>query len=542
MWHRSIIDTVKQGEQRGMCLYGAGFWGDLGYQIVSKLGAHPLCYCDDDQNKQGTSYNGLPVCSLESAVKQYPNAVYLVCIDSMRKNGDMNRNDLSLMLKKLQEYGVYDSNCELRLALYLFLLDIPNLESIVPDVNTEELIGIEDIKNLLILNHMSNSGSYYFEQLLDGHPEILCLPYSSHVFRIVYEKRLQYLEGDELLVEMGAQMLGYFRSKYSGLECVIDTKFHGFCVDKQGGFIEKVWIEPEDFMCQLKTLLRETGVKLHSFGHMMKVLVAAYNNCLGKKRQRNVSYWLFYHMHQADYDVKETYKDFNKEEFERIENLIIIREPVQQCYSYIRRMVIKGRDVPVLTKDEDFIHTLQCELGLTLEKQTGIDNVKVIRFEDLKYDSENTLRALCKWMGIAYSQVMGKTTLNGIDIYFPIYSSEGIKYITGNDTSTVSQTDFSEVLTLWDEARLNILCSKFKRALGYTCSVPDFDMFSTQFREELLKADFKFCDIVQKVLDEDGLAEDRYDVNEYVKELYRSYMDNYKSDTVYYDYIKPERE
>lgn len=416
MWHRSILDTVRQGEQRGLCLYGAGFFGKIAYQIVERLGGHPLCFCDDDADKQGTTYQGLSVYSVEEAVKKYPDAVYLVCIDSMRKKGAINRDDLSAMLDKLKKYGVYDSNSELRLSLYLFLLDQPDVNEIVPCDDTQHIFMPEDLNQLLILNHMSNSGSFYLEQLLDGHPQILCLPYGTQVLRTVYAKRLQYLEGDELLLELEAQMLGYLHSQYETLDCVRRVKFHDYCMNREGNFNYDVLIEPQMFMKQLKTQFSEKRVKLESFGHMMKVLTAAYNNCLGKKKEQGQSYWLFYHMHQADYDVKNTYVDFQKNEFDRIENLIIIREPVQQCYSYIRRMVIQGRDTPVLTKDEDFIHTLKCELGMTLRRQRGIENVKVIRFEDLKYRSKNTLAALCEWMDIAYADSMSQTTLNGFDL------------------------------------------------------------------------------------------------------------------------------
>lgn len=539
MWHRSILDTVRQGEQRGLCLYGAGFFGKIAYQIVERLGGHPLCFCDDDADKQGTTYQGLSVYSVEETVKKYPDAVYLVCIDSMRKKGAINRDDLSAMLDKLKKYGVYDSNSELRLSLYLFLLDQPDVNEIVPCDDTQHIFMPEDLNQLLILNHMSNSGSFYLEQLLDGHPQILCLPYGTQVLRTVYAKRLQYLEGDELLLELEAQMLGYLHSQYETLDCVRRVKFHDYCMNRDGNFNYDVLIEPQMFMKQLKTLFSEKRVKLESFGHMMKVLTAAYNNCLGKKKEQGQSYWLFYHMHQADYDVKNTYVDFQKNEFDRIENLIIIREPVQQCYSYIRRMVIQGRDTPVLTKDEDFIHTLKCELGMTLRRQRGIENVKVIRFEDLKYRSKNTLAALCEWMDIAYADSMSQTTLNGYEIYFPIHTSEGIRYITGNDTSAVGKTDFSEVLTQWDEVRLNILCSKFKRAFGYPCEVPEFDSFSKEFQDELLQENFKFCNIVQQVSDEDGLPEDRYDVNDYVKGIYRDFMNGYEDGTTYYDYIRP---
>ena len=53
MWHRSILETVRQERDRGLCLYGAGFWGKIGFDIFKKLGVTPLCFCDDDTEKQG---------------------------------------------------------------------------------------------------------------------------------------------------------------------------------------------------------------------------------------------------------------------------------------------------------------------------------------------------------------------------------------------------------------------------------------------------------------------------------------------------------
>lgn len=37
VWHRSLLDTVKQARQRGLCLYGAGFWGEITYKVFSRI-------------------------------------------------------------------------------------------------------------------------------------------------------------------------------------------------------------------------------------------------------------------------------------------------------------------------------------------------------------------------------------------------------------------------------------------------------------------------------------------------------------------------
>ena len=79
MWHRSILETVRQERDRGLCLYGAGFWGKIGFDIFKKLGVTPLCFCDDDTEKQGENYCEIPVYSLKKAVELYPNVILSFC-------------------------------------------------------------------------------------------------------------------------------------------------------------------------------------------------------------------------------------------------------------------------------------------------------------------------------------------------------------------------------------------------------------------------------------------------------------------------------
>lgn len=223
-----------------------------------------------------------------------------------------------------------------------------------------------------------------------------------------------------------------------------------------------------------------------------------------------------------------------------METLFIIREPVQHCFSWVKRMVIKMKWNELLKRDGVFGAVVKSEMGMMLERKEGYDNVKVIRFEDFKLQPKKAMKSLCKWLQIPYLDILQHTTLNGIEIYFPTYTESGVKYITGNDTTAVERKDFSEVLTLWDEARLNMIYAKFKQAYGYEQKTPDFMEYSPDFWEEMLKEEFKFCRIVQDVLEGSGKEEDVYDVNEYIKNIYLDYMKNYDSNTKYYDYIKTE--
>ena len=545
MWHRSLLDTIEQARERGMCLYGAGFWGEVTYKILSRMGYIPLCFCDDSEEKWNRQYQGLQVYSLEDAANKYPDAIFIVCKEGRKISGH-NPLEFKDMISRLKEYGVYDSHSELRVSMYRFLLEIGkgDLPASFHE-EKEEAILEGDVKNLLLFNHMSRSGSWYLEQLLDGHPDILTLPYSTNIFTVVYEKRLQYLEDEELLIEMSAQMVDYFHSLY-------EKKFMGKgrglygdqVINEHGDFIYDVLIYPDEFMEYLRLQFSGRKICLDSLGHMMRIYAAAYGNCLGKKKKDSgqEGFWFLYHMHEINWDVAKAYEYFNKDEFRRIENLFIIREPIQQLYSFLRYTLNKRNANLWIKGNESFSHVMKSEMGLMLEKRQGIDNVMAVRLEDLKLYPYGTMAGVCGWLNIKYHDSLSKTTLNGIQVYYPAATENGFRYITGNDTMTVERKDFSEYLTLWDEARLNIVYAKFKRAFGYQNDVPDFTEFDEEMLECLLKKDFKFADKCQKLAVKNGDVDASFNINKFVKNLYMEYMREYRDETVYYGYIKPVRD
>lgn len=537
-WHRSLLHVVERAKKQGIVFYGSGFWGKVAFEIFQLFGVKPVCFCDDDREKWETEYCGVSVNSLEKTVEKYKDAIYIMCADASR--GLKYCKNRTNMTEKLKEKGVYSADTELRLSFYIFLLDIgpdiirlDNEEKRLP----QDSFLAEELKQIVLFNHMSNSGSYYLEQLLDGHSHMLFLPYVESLER-VYVKRLQYLQDEELLVEMMAQMLGYFHSKYENMECIGQHRFQNFCTDEHGNFIPDILLDPAEFMIQLKAQFGKQ-VKLASYAHMLKIYFAAYNNCLGRKKKPGTEYWMFYHMHVPDFDVSSMYTYLHKEEFSRIENLVIIREPVQHCYSWIRRVVLQQKNIGAVSNQEFFTSVIHSEMGKMLQKQEGCENLKVIRFEDCKYHTEAAMKSLCRWLAVPYEPCMLDTTINGIKIYFPANTPEGVKYITGNDTSVVKLMDFSQILTLWDQARLEMIFGKFKRAYGYGTSVPEFTKWSEEEREHMLKDDFKFASMVENLLLEKGNEEDYYDVNEFLKSIFLQYMNEYQTGTEYYGYLRP---
>ena len=60
----------------------------------------------------------------------------------------------------------------------------------------------------------------------------------------------------------------------------------------------------------------------------------------------------------------------------------------------------------MLKKGELFSSVLKSEMGIMLKKHKECDNVKVIRFEDLKYKPEKTMKSLCHWLDIPYRSIL----------------------------------------------------------------------------------------------------------------------------------------
>ncbi len=546
MWNRSLLFCADEAKKRGICFYGAGYWGNVAYKLFSLFDIKPLCYCDDEASKIGKMYNGVPVLSVQEAAEQFPKAVYIVCIDITKTTGSFNRDFQKNMLENLKSNGVYDSNSELRLPFYVFLLDINGYKEMTrcrekaDTINMKEAFLWDNLRNLAVVSNMSNSGVWFFTQLLDMHSHILSLPFSE-TFENIYINRLQYLEGDELILEMAAQMLGYFKSAFEELSCVGQNKFQNLCIDEKGVNIKCAYIDPADFLTNLYAQFQGGTIKLHSYGQMLKIYFAVYNNCLNRHYESSRNYWMVYDLHTPDHDMAKEAEYLFQDEFDRIEHLMIIREPVQHCYSWVKRMVISEKNNAAIVKGY-LAKVIRSELGINIEKQEGM-NLHVIKFEDVKFQGRLFLQELCEFLQIPFEESLMKTTLNGIEVYFPANTKEGVRYITGFDTASALQKDFSEILSPWDEARLNIIYSLFKEAMGYQMGYPSLSEFKLETLEDILKEDFKFASVIQQLVDTGLKVEEQYDVNTFIKELFLNYIkDHHGKKAIFYDYIALEAE
>lgn len=548
--YRSLYSIVDQVKSRGLVIYGAGFWGKLSWQIFTLFDVAPICFCDDDPDKQGTWLTQnrvkVQVLSLDEAAEKYPDAVYIAASSNDRTGERVPPREV--MNTRLRERELISECSGFHPIRYLFLLD-GGLEALKhPEPSKAKAFQIESFKSMVVLNGMSNSGSAYFETLMDGHPNIVNILFLGALFPLqeYYQKRLQYLEGEELVLELASQMSPYFIYHFSG-EMYFSPVIEKFVVNQDAQPEKRVYIEPARFVTALHDVLSCRGKV--SFADLLKAVYAAYANSTGKVYDPGQTYWIFFDRHKTNYDLCEMDELLTPDDFDRLEYWFVIREPIQHWFSLSTslREIIPRRERRACGRT--CVGLLSCDLGLMLEKTAANKGkiVKVIRFEDAKKKMRETMQAVSKWMDIPFDEVMLDTTINGIVVYFPSRrrsAGDTKKTISSSDTTAVDRKDFSEYMTSYDIFRLNLAFQNFKRAYGYDCDVPAYRDFSLEFLRELYRYPFLFDTLLNRAGTEreaidNQPVEECPSCHEYIVDLFLNYMQKDEHE-LFTDMIRPQ--
>jgi hypothetical protein len=560
-YYRSIMDICKKAEEKGIVFYGAGFYGDAAFRIFQKFHVYPCCFCDNAEDKIGKVYkNGsffqqdaqellgrkdeIPVLSLEEAALRYPEAIYISTVDSKVKPELQYQSLRKILNKNLAEKGLLSVESGFHPMRYLYLLDWDEQEekSVIQQDKTK-LFRSDNIHKLAILNHMSNSGSVYFNTLIDGHPEMINILLLGHYVPLqeIYDNRLKYLSGKELVLEIASQMYVYFQTQFE--ESTFDAGYRiakEYVYNQYGEPEEAIYINPTRFVTYLSLEVENQGYI--SFGQLLKAIHVAYYNTLGVPYDKEKEYWLFFHSHVQNCDV--TYLDHYhlENEFQKVEYFVIIRESIRHVYSFLKRFCIDGDEQwrSYMGRTDAYISRLKGDLGVALEKTPANrhKSVHAIRFEDVKSRFQEFINTFCRFLGISYDDSLTRTTVNGIQVYFPVATGKK-ETLTNNDQRSIRPIDYSLLLSTFDIFRLKFVFQKYMKHYGYDCDVPDFKEFSEEFIEELFCQPFRF----EKYLEESARLWKKYgnitgesfiSPHEAIKELFVTYIKEYQ-EAEYFD-------
>jgi hypothetical protein len=550
--YNSIFEIVEECKTAGMVIYGAGFWGIQTLRIFNKFGISPVLIADDDIKKQDKyfSMNGvtdvadkyeIKIKSLDDAVALYPNAVYISAVTQD------NNNFLGIMNNNLKNRGLFSKYSSFLPMKYMVIL-FGGLEALkCSNTQKEDNFKSDYLENVFILNHMSNSGSVYFNTLVDNHPNILNIThaYNTGIFPREYNLRLQYLEDEALVIETAAQFFRYF--KWDFPKSVLDS-FAQRCycrvadryfVDKNGNPEQAIYIDGAEFISWLSAELYGKG-KVSS-GYLLKAVFSAYNNTIGKKYVNGENYWIFYENHTCNFDT-DVLDQLIGNDFQKTEYWFIIRETVQHISSLIKYRVNTRNRFPYIPLGHIstplFLRDIfSCDLGIMLQKNEKNKDrtIRVIRFEDVKR-GEVYMRVICDALGIPYNDCLLESTFNGVPIYFPTVDNTGrAVVITGNDTTPLERKDYSEMLSSFDIFRINLVTQDFKRKYGYVVDVPHYSQFSMDTLKELFIIPFTFTEALQELYEyyyPESLnsGSEKPDYHGCIAELFLSYMEGGKKE------------
>ena len=420
-FYPSIMNLADSAKIKGLVLYGAGFWGEVAVKIFQMFDLTPICFCDDikkGQIKRIMTNRGMveiPIVSLKHAARNHPEAIYIATVSNI--GGE--KSERYKLNSRLKAYGLLSGYSGFHPNRYTFLLDTGLNFSARDEKNA---FSSEDISGIIVANHMGNSGSIFFNTLVDGHPNILNIVFLGGQTRleILYEKRLQYLSGRELAIEISSQMQPYFTSSL-GYNCFAKSEKIGevYFLNSEGKPDREIYIDPKIFIeylyCEIEDCCNIT------YGKLLKSVYVAYANTIGRRKCAGTKYYLYYDMHNMNCPISKLCRFFSRSEFDNIFYLYIIRNPIQQIYSFLKRCIIEAEpDVRRYMLRYEFASRFLSGIGRMLINTEGHTvNVRGIRFEDIKRNPVDMMHKFCLWLDVPYNSALEETTVNGHRSYFP---------------------------------------------------------------------------------------------------------------------------
>ena len=487
-WYESIYDVAESAQKKGVVLCGDGKWAKYAVEILALFDVSPRCICRGAENDNiNENIDSVPHMTFDEALTEFPSCLYISCADTHGCRDLWNR--------KLRDNGVLSKESGLLFWRYAFLLDTGI------SIEEDESISVERIRSnacnkLLLFNHMIHSGSGYFQQLIDGNENILSIPWMTSTWLKIYDNRLCKLTGKKLWIEICAQMAKYYDTSVDrNGDFPEDTTLHtaNLYYGKQGKFDWDFMISPGQFYAYLSKELSDN--RRYSFGELLKAIFSSYANSIGRRLGKD--FWIAYDLH----DPQTTWFDLNKyglgEDFEKICNIFIIRNPIQHFNSLMRAYVTGATDDNIrfmLNLDHVKKH-LRVDSGYYFQNY-NINNTYIIRFEDLKFNRKKVMEAFSLKLNIPISRTLDETTINGKKVYNRKKIGDVYKYVDGNDSFSVDKTTFVNILSKNDVDRLNYLFRNVIRAY-YCHEGEEVRIFS---RQEMLKP-YNFLDsIVDEII------------------------------------------
>ena len=390
----------------------------------------------------------------------------------------------------------------------------------------------------ILLQPFGRTGSLFLHSLIDNHPQIATLPnvifmdffYSKNwrILRPDYKQKNwqqilieKFCDTHKILFENTADCQIPFMNHPGGEDYLINTlglipqensnnNFGYFGVDKQ------------KFIDYLQQYLFDK--KYISQAVFFDLLHAAYQYSLNRNINTKFD---FYHIHLPEKSALTNFIYLYK----NVKLLGIIRNPVQAMESFIKRDLYTNTGYDKLTIYKNALYNILVSINCSFMLFNNIIPSKVIRLEDIKKNTNNTLHKLCEWFGVDYSETLKQETFGNRKFNTP--SQQNIKsFNTENIDRKIGSlyADKHQNLSERDYRILNIL--SYPLSVKYNYQKTDSDFIKSEIKylkNELSKNENYLFDYeinLQQQLKKEGISEDEiYNIQKNFRCLLLPFLD-----------------
>jgi tetratricopeptide (TPR) repeat protein len=329
-----------------------------------------------------------------------------------------------------------------------------------PEVTNKEsppqIIGPD---NTVALVHFGRSGTGLLHSLIDYHPEVSTMP------SIYFSEFFNHSTWEKIVSEGWSKMVDHFIANYEVLfdastRSPIQTKskHHINYLGQKDGMAnvgdqrdEVLRVDKALFRLELRRLM-DLNDHLDAYV-FFKLVHMAYDKAL---KDHNLKNLIFYHIHNPDNYAKLNFAHAAP----NASWVMMVREPIQACESWVNSDFHKNEYTDILTK----IITMLFEIdNILYHKQRSVG----VRLEDLKEFPRKTIPALCDWMGIEETESLYEMTAQGKkwwgDPISPDYAKDGMEPFG----TTSIRRKVGIVFTENDQFILRTLFHPFSVRFGY---------------------------------------------------------------------------
>ena len=338
---------------------------------------------------------------------------------------------------------------------------------------------IEKMSNIVaLIKNSGRTGSIFLHSLIDGHPEVMTIPgvYLKGFFHPEVWSKLYAGNKDS---NWRVSLVMNFFSIYDALfdaNSILDVP--GTPMNNMPGYASGLNTLGEDKNIALKIDKEKFGqyiiTYLEDFDEMtrstfFKLIHLAYDSTIKKNTNPSI---IFYHIHNPTFvESAQFIKDFPSARF-----LQIIRDPIQAleswCNIHKRKKFIKAskeyNDANLYLNKFSTVLNHFSNPMINYGKETA-----VIKLEDLKLETEDTLGKLSKWLKIEYNQSLKNPSFQGHYYWGISKTTPDVKGFSKESINRKLGIFFSEN----DQKRILPLMHSFRKNYSYT-STTDKDFIN----------------------------------------------------------------